>query len=98
MTYVALIGLTLVLVRSSLLNHLRTKVKILSCAQCSGWWVGLFGWKLVPSNFDLAFMGVRYVDAIVNAFAVSAMAFVVNSLLTHFIGEVLTEAEAKEKK
>lgn len=95
MTYVALIGLVLVLVRSSIFNRLRPRLKILACAQCTGWWVGLFAWKLVPSVSDISFMGVRYVDALVSAFSVSAMAFLANSILTHLVGDVLTAEEKK---
>jgi len=89
-TYVALVGLTLVLVRSALFNRLRPKLTILACAQCTGWWVGLFGHRLLPGSLDYSYAGVRYADALVTAFAVSAIAFVVNAILTFLIGEVLT--------
>lgn len=84
MIYVALIGLTLILVRGTVFRPLQKLWPALfQCAQCSGAWVGMAAGAsgLVPVGHG------RALDALIVGAATSFLALLADAILLRLLGE-----------
>jgi len=90
-TYLAFVGATLILVRGSILERLRSGwaplAKVLRCAQCCGFWVGIAGTPILSTRTGLELYGVRVVDGLISGLSVSLLALVTDATLVHLLGE-----------
>jgi len=84
MTYVALVGLTLILVRSVLFERLRGLwPALLECAQCSGFWVGA-----AAGASGVAVLGHgRAIDTILAGTATSFLSLLADGVLLKLLGD-----------
>lgn len=79
----ALIGTTLIVVRSAIFRPIR-KVwpALLECAQCSGLWIG----ALAGLSGEVVLGGGRIVDTITLAASASFSALLADAILLHLLG------------
>jgi len=84
MIYVALIGLTLILVRGTIFRPLqRLWPALLECAQCSGAWIGA-----AAGASGLVTMGHGLIlDAVVVGGAISFLSLLADAVLLRLLGE-----------
>ena len=84
MVYVALVGVTLIIVRGTIFVGLRKLFPaLLECSQCTGAWVGI-----VAGASGVASMGYgRSLDALLAGGAVSVLALLTDALLVRALGD-----------
>jgi hypothetical protein len=84
MIYVALVGVTLIIVRGTIFVGLRKLFPaLLECTQCTGTWVGI-----VAGASGVATMGHgRPLDALLVGGAVSVLALLTDAVLVKLLGD-----------
>lgn len=84
MIFAALIGMTLIVVRSTLLRPLRRLYEpLFGCSQCAGFWVGV-----AAGASGVAAVGHgRVVDGLVVGCATSFLAMVADGVLLRLLGD-----------
>lgn len=84
MIYVALVGITLIVVRGTIFTGLRKLFPpLLECAQCTGTWVGI-----AAGASGVVSMGYgRPLDALLVGGAVSVLALLTDALLVRALGD-----------
>lgn len=92
----ALIGTTLIVVRSTIFRPVRRffSIEFLRCSQCVGLWIGVFAslGGLLPMGHG------RLLDAVIVGTANSFLALLSDALLIHFLGDPLDDNEPLPKR
>lgn len=83
MTYVALVGLTLILVRGTIFAPLQRRWELLRCSMCCGWWVG----ALAGASGVAAMGHGRALDALLVGGATSCLSLATDATLVKLLGE-----------
>jgi hypothetical protein len=94
MIYVALVGLTLILVRGTIFRSLQNRAPALfGCAQCVGAWVGATAGAsgIVPAGHG------RILDAVIVGAATSFLATLADAVLLKLLGDP-SEKKPEEKE